>query len=171
MHTPRPDNLTRFLATYGALLASIGFGWNLYRDLRDRAQLKVSAAISRLTVDGQGSWVAITSAVRAAGSNQLYVVMTVVNVGRRPIVWVGWGGEYRKGASNTPSFAILDTEINNHLPRKLQEGDTHTVCIELQARFFDNVKSFFMWDASGKKWKIPRKQLRELREESQRVAG
>jgi hypothetical protein len=60
-----PDNLTKFLATYGALLASIGFGWNLYRDLRDRARLKVSASICRLTVDEQGNWVAITSAVHA----------------------------------------------------------------------------------------------------------
>lgn len=77
---PPPDNLTKVLATYGALLASIGFGWNLYRDLRDRAMLKVSASISRLAVDGQGNWFAITSAVKMAGTNQRFIVMSVVNV-------------------------------------------------------------------------------------------
>jgi hypothetical protein len=129
MQTPPPDNLTKFLAAYGALLASIGFGWNLYRDLRDRAKLKVSASICRLTIDGQGNWVAITSAVKMGGTNQRYVVMSVVNVGRRPIVWKGWGGKYRKRKNGT-QFAVLDRTIKNHLPKRLQEGEEHSTCIE-----------------------------------------
>ncbi len=166
---PASDNLTKFLAAYGALLASLALGWNLYRDLRDRAKLKVSATISRLTVDGQGNWLAITSAVKMAGSNQRYVVMSVVNVGRRSIVWKGWGGKYRKRANGT-QFAILDRMINNHLPKRLQEGEEHSACIEFEAGFFENVKSFFMWDASGKKWKLSWLQLRKLKEEARKAA-
>ena len=41
-------SLTEFLAAYGALLASIGFGWNLYRDLLDRARLQVSVNVRRI---------------------------------------------------------------------------------------------------------------------------
>jgi hypothetical protein len=165
---PSPDNLTKFLAAYGALLASVALGWNLYRDLRDRAKLKVSASICRLTVDGQGNWFAITSAVKMAGSNQRYVVMSVVNVGRRSIVWKGWGGDYRKPAK-TSHFAILDRTIKNHLPRRLEEGDEHSACIEFEDGFFENVKNFFMWDASGKKWKLSWWQLRKLKEEAREV--
>ncbi|PYU68643.1 MAG: hypothetical protein DMG52_30935 [Acidobacteria bacterium] len=169
MHTPDPITLTQVLATYAAIISSIGLGWNLYRDLRDRAKLKVSASICRLAVDGQGSWVAITSAVKMAGTNQRYVVMSVVNVGRRPIVWKGWGGKYRKRTNGT-QFGILDTAIKNHLPKRLQEGDEHSVCIEFEDGFFENVKSFFMWDASGKKRKLSWWQLRKLRAEARKAA-
>lgn len=162
---PSQDNLTKFLAAYGALLASIGLGWNLYRDLRDRAKLKVSATISRLTVDGQGKWLAITSAVKAQGTKQRFVVMTVVNVGRRPIVWTGWGGKYKK-RTNGKQFGILDKRIPNHLPKRLQEGDAHSACTELEDGLLENVKSLFMWDASGKKWKLSWRQLRKLRAEA-----
>lgn len=149
---------------YGALLASIGFGWNLYSDSRDRAKLKVSASISRLTVDGQGNF-----AVKMAGTNQRYVVMSVVNGGQRSIVWKGWGGKYRKRTNGT-QFGILDRTINNHLPKRLQEGEEHTACIELDNGFFENIKSFFMWDASGKKWKLSWWQLRKLKAEASKVA-
>ena len=141
--TVSQDNLTKFLAAYGALLASIGFGWNLYRDLRDRAKLKVSATISRLTVDGQGNWLAITSAVKAPGTKQRFIVMTVVNVGRRPIVWTGWGGKYKK-RTNGAQFGIPDKRIHNHLPKKLQEGDAHSACTELEEEFRECKESFYV---------------------------
>jgi hypothetical protein len=171
MTAPPQDVLTQGLATYGALLASIVFGWNLYRDVRDRAKLKVSATISRITQDVQGNWIAITSAVRVpahAAPQQRFVVMTAVNVGRRPLVWIGWGGDYRKGArfrKGARSFGIMDSAIKNHLPKKLEEGDTHSACIELEADW-DDVKSFFMWDASGKHWKLPGSQLKKLKREA-----
>lgn len=165
--TAPPDDLTKFLAAYGALLASIGLGWNLYRDLHDRAQLKISATISRLTVDGQGNWLAITSAVKAPGTKQRYVVLTAVNVGRRPLVWTGWGGKYKKRTEPT-QFGILDRGIHNHLPKKLQEGDTHSACTELEDGFLEGVKSLFIWDASGKQWKLSRWQLRKLTTEARK---
>ena len=37
--------MTRFLAVLGAILASITFGWTLYRDLRDRAKIRISARL------------------------------------------------------------------------------------------------------------------------------
>lgn len=42
MQTP-PDNLTKFLAAWGALLATFGLGWTLYRHLLDRALRRVDA--------------------------------------------------------------------------------------------------------------------------------
>ncbi len=41
------SSLTEILAAYGALLSSVGFGWNLYRDLLDRAKLQVSANVRK----------------------------------------------------------------------------------------------------------------------------
>ena len=54
---PSPDSgLTQFLAVWGAILSSITFGWSLYRDLRDRAKIKVSAELRRIGQrDGDGA--------------------------------------------------------------------------------------------------------------------
>jgi hypothetical protein len=95
--------------------------------------------------------------------------MTVANVGRRPIVWQGWGGKYKK-RRNGSHFAIFDKSVKNHLPKRLEEGDSHTACVDLEGGFLDNVKSFFMWDASGKKWKLSRKQVTKLMEEAKEPA-
>jgi len=57
------------------------------------------------------------------------------------VVWKGWGGKYRM-RSNGTQFGILDRTINNHLSKRPQEGEVHSVCIELDDGFFENVKSF-----------------------------
>lgn len=158
-------DVTTELAIYGALVSTFALGWNTYRDLRDRAKLKVSARISRLTVDGQGRWLAITSAAHAQALPQHYIVMTVANVGRRPVVWQGWGGRYH-GWKNK-QFFIADQNLPNYLPKRLEEGDSHTACTELTN--FENVRKFFMWDASGKKWKVPRRELKKLKKEAEQI--
>src|ERR1700686_2333975 len=42
------NELTAFLAVWGAILSSITFGWTLYRDLRDRAKIKLTAEVRRI---------------------------------------------------------------------------------------------------------------------------
>lgn len=94
---PSPDSgLTRFLAVWGAILSSITFGWSLYRDFRDRAKIKLSAELRRIVQRADGAF--FTSApdlpVQGAGERP-FVVVSVVNVGRRPTRWKGLGGKYR----------------------------------------------------------------------------
>jgi hypothetical protein len=47
-------SVTGILAIYGAALSSVGFGWNLYRDLLDKARVKVTAHIRRIVIPAWG---------------------------------------------------------------------------------------------------------------------
>jgi hypothetical protein len=167
MHFPF-GSLTEFLAAYGALLASVGFGWNLYRDLLDRARLQVSARVRRIVTGADGRFFSVKPDLPVEGaSEKLYVVMSVVNVGRRPVLWEGWGGKYRKPVNGRDSFYIVARD----LPKMLQEGESHSEMTLLEPDLrppSENVKSLLMWDASGRYWKLSRKGLRELKREARR---
>jgi len=120
---PNPDSgLTKFLAVWGAILSSITFGWSLYRDLRDRAKIKISAELRRIG-QREGDGALFTSApdlpVQRA-SEKLFVVVSVVNIGRRPMRWKGLGGNYRHAKSGRTGFLISA----RHLPRKNRSSTT-----------------------------------------------
>jgi hypothetical protein len=159
-------SLTQFLAAYGALLASVGFGWNLYRDLLDRAKLQVSVKVRRIARGADGKFFAVKPDLPVEdASEQLYVVMSVANVGRRPVLWQGWGGKYHKPVSGKKLFFI----IGQDLPKMLHEGEYHSEFTALEPDLGpanENVKSLFMWDASGKEWKLSRKGLKKLKQEA-----
>jgi hypothetical protein len=120
-------SLTEFLAAWGALLASIGLGWNLYRDLLDRAKLQVSVNVRRIEKSMDGKPFA---ALPVEGvSEQLYVITSVTNVGRRPVLWQGWGGKYRTPVEGKKAFFIVSRE----LPKMLKEAESHSEFTELRA--------------------------------------
>lgn len=101
-----------------------------------------------------GKWYAVNHDLAVAdASEQLYVIMSAVNTGRRPVVWEGWGGNYHKPVNGKTSFAI----IPRNLPRKLEEGESHSELTNLEDDLqpaSKNVKRLFLWDATGKKWKL-----------------
>jgi hypothetical protein len=116
-------NLTTFLATWGALLSTFGLGWNLYRDLLDKARLKVSAHMRRLVQSADGRWYSVALNLPVEGASaQVFVVVDVINAGRRPVQWTGWGGKHYKPESGKDSFAIIPMG----LPKMLNEGETHS---------------------------------------------
>jgi hypothetical protein len=171
MSDDKLSTTTTILAVYGALLASVMFGWNLFRDLGDRARLKLSANIRKLTVDTDGRFFAASPDLEVQPStDQLYVLLTVVNVGRRPIQWEGWGGKYREPVNGKMGFTIT----GRALPRMLNERESHREFTELEADLRpanDNVKKLYMWDASGKEWKLSWWQLRKLREKARKFSN
>lgn len=165
--------ITKLLAVYAAILSTIGFAWNLYRDLLDRAKLQVSAKVRRIAVGTDGKSFAVKPDLPVEGaSQQLFVVMTVVNVGRRPVLWEGWGGMYIKPVNGRHLFSV----VGRDLPKMLLEGERHSELTPVEDDLRpanDNLKSIFIWDASGRNWKLSRSQLKELKEEarqSSRVA-
>ena len=165
MHFPF-SNLTEFLAVYGALLATLGWGWNLYRDLLDRPRLQVSVRVRRIGTGADGRLFSLHPDLQVEGaSEQLYVVMSVVNVRRRPVLWEGWGGRYHKPVAGKKSFVVIARD----LPKMLSEGETHSEMTTLEPDLSpasENVKSLLMWDASGREWKLSRKGLRKLKREA-----
>lgn len=160
-----PYWLTPLLAIWGAFLSSIALGWNLYRDLSDRPKVKVEAKVRRIVVAPGGQWYASAPNLDLPGaSQQLFIVMSVVNVRRRPVRWQGWGGVYRKPVNGKTSFIV----IPRGLPKTLNEGDTFGEYTDLQASGYpadDTVKRLQAWDSTGRVWKISWLQMKKLRKE------
>jgi hypothetical protein len=163
MDTDKGLSLTSLLAAYGATLSSITFGWTLFRDLRDRASLKVIVRVRRIGVGLNGMGFAVSPSVAVAGASQeLYLVVRVVNVGRRPMLWEGWGGKYIKPQHGKSSFFI----VGANLPKMLNERESHSERTTLSDANITNVETFYVWDASGKHWQLSRKQMKSLRAEA-----
>jgi hypothetical protein len=163
--SPPPDRRTQFLATWGAILATFGLGWNLYRDLLDRGKLQISARVRRIGMSADGKYYAVSPNVNVQAYQKLFVVMGVVNVGRRPVLWQGWGGKYHKREDEKNAFYI----VGRGLPKMLQEGESHSELTDLEANLMpasENVKKLYVWDAAGKEWKLSRKQLKGLKKEA-----
>jgi hypothetical protein len=157
------DNLTKFLAAWGALLSTFGMGWSLYRDLLDRPRLKLTAHMRRFVQAADGKWYTVAPSLPVEGASaRLFLVMDVINVGRRPIRWTGWGGKYYKRVGKSDSFACVPIG----LPRMLNEGESHTeFSTDISLELLDNIKSLFIWDGSGKNWYAGRRQVKKLKED------
>ena len=157
------DSLTKFLAAWGAILSTFGLGWTLYRDLLDRARLKLTAHVRRIVETPDGRWYAVKPDLPLEGaSEQLFVIMTATNVGRRPVLWTGWGRDYRKPVEGKTSFTVIPVS----LPKMLHEGETHSQHSVHLNPAGENVKRLFIWDASGKNWYLSRRALKKLKAES-----
>lgn len=148
-------------------MSSVTFGWNLMRDVRDRAKLKVFIKVRRVGVGPSGMGFAVAPDLPVAGASpELYLVMRVVNVGRRPMLWEGWGGRFSKPVNDRTGFTI----IGEHLPKMLNERETHSEKTVLSTDWLANVDRIFMWDASGKHWGLSRRALNKLKAEAGRAA-
>jgi hypothetical protein len=158
-----PLTLTGLLALWGAVLSSITFGWNLLRDLRDRAHLKLGAHLRRIAPGPLPTQIyAVTPDLPVADRTEaLFVFMDVTNVGRRPVRWDGWGGEYRQAVDGKFTF----TALGRALPKMLAEGDSHSEFVDNLHQGIENVKRLFVWDASGKEWRLRRRELKKLKTE------
>ncbi len=98
---------TTLIAIYGAILSSILLVWNVYRDLTDRGKLRVYCYIGNL--------------ISSAGllDKNDYLVYSVTNVGRRPILVTHVGGKRKK--DEFADFII----ITDKLPKMLNPGEFH----------------------------------------------
>ena len=166
-----PPWVTLCLAIWGAFLSSVTLGWNLYRDLLDHSKLQINARVRRIVQSADGKWYAVNHDLPVVGaSEQLFVIISAVNVGRRPVVWEGWGGNYHKPVNGKTSFAIIPW----NLPKKLDEGEFHSERTDLGDDLrpaSENVKRLFIWDTTGKKWKISWWKMRALRKEALAATG
>jgi hypothetical protein len=98
-------------------------------------------------------------------SEELYLVVRVVNVGRRPMQWEGWGGRYFEPVNGRTSFNI----VGEHLPRMLNERESHTEKMLLAENWLTNVKRFYVWDAAGEHWTFSGLPMHKLRIEAEKA--
>ena len=150
-------------------MSSITFGWTLYRDLRDKAKVRVTARVRRIGQrDGDGVFFSIEPGLNVAGaSEQLFVVVSVMNVGRRRMRWLGYGGRFRKPVNGKNGFTVSA----RFLPKILEEQEAFDEFTELDAQFTNgNVKKLYIWDGAGGEWHVSRKELKKLISDAKKYA-
>jgi hypothetical protein len=94
-------------------------------------------------------------------SEKLFLVANVTNVGRRPVKWTGWGGRWQKKEPTGGSFVIQPIS----LPVMLKEGESCSEFTDDLKAAGDNVKELFVYDSTGKNWRLSPRALKNLRKE------
>ena len=136
-------DLTSFLAVWGALLSTVAVTWNVFRDWGDRGRIKVEAMIGKMVPNH---------------TDKDYLIVTITNVGRRPILVKGWGARRKKKAPG-PRWLFV---VARGLPRMLPEGDYHTEFTDDLANLASDIEDICVWDSAGRYWKAPRKMTRQV---------
>lgn len=161
-----PSTLTIILAVWGAILSSVTFGWNLLRDLRDKANIKVTARVCRIITRVDGAVLMVNPDM--VGEGRLFVVLSAVNVGRRTVRWAGAGGHYKTPVNGKDSFVVNA----RHLPRTLAEAEAHDEVIEFDDSFVnDNIERLYIWDTFGREWDLSRKDFKKLVSDAKKYAA
>jgi hypothetical protein len=128
---------TPVVAWYAAVVSTLGFFLALYVALRDRPRLRIS----------------VQPNMRRFGSpvydeDKFYVVVTVANIGRRPLT-VGLVGftQRRKGGD------IILTDSTREGAKDIPEGKSATYLAEQAALPLTNLKHVLVRDNAGRIWK------------------
>lgn len=138
--------LTDILAFWGAIVATANVVWTFSRDWNDRGRLEVKAVIGKIVPDRM---------------DKDRIIITVTNIGRRPITVTGLYGALVKSAENKNSFFVK----TQYLPRKLVETESITEVTELLEEL-PHVKSLLVYDSSGGKWHLPGRALKLLKKQA-----
>jgi hypothetical protein len=161
-------HVTNFLALWGAILSTFAVGWNFYRDWSDRPRLRVSATLDRLTQGEDGRIFAVKHNLPIEGATkQVFLVVSVTNVGRRPTLVKSLGGEYKNPVNRKKHFVV----IARNLPKMLGEGEYILEFTDELKAAGENVKALCVWDSSGREWRLPARELKKIKEEARTVLG
>lgn len=156
------------LAIWGAILFSITFAWNLFRDLRDKPRVKLKGSPGQLGTDRGGKrYFASMKFIENHTDNDPNVptqfMLTITNTGRRRVRIDGWG-------SRTTAKALHYRHVSRGLPKILEEGGSHEELGDEPLKILgDDVKRIVAWDSAGREWKLSRSELRELKKEAKEL--
>jgi hypothetical protein len=151
-------SLTTILAIYAAIVSSILLGWNLYRELHNRARVKISISLMRIETGIDGRQIAFAFHLPTGNASaDVHVVVKMTNVGRRPMLLQGWGGEWKIPENGKDKFVV----ISQGLPRMLKGHESHQEFTPDLSIISPNIKALFVWDSDGKNWYVSDKELRE----------
>jgi len=154
------------MAVYGALVSTFAVVWNVLRDRRDSARIKLTAMLGYAIPSKTGTQLIshkffIQKWPEKVGDFNLGLFLTITNVGRRPVIVEGWAiGTDRKKTGNDNFIYQLTV-----LPKKLDEAQyavEHTDDLSLIA---DGAKRIYVWDTAGRQWSLLGRELRRLRKE------
>lgn len=143
------------LGIYGAIAATLTAGWNIWSGLRDRGHLKLELQLRRFELNEIRE--PIEKPVDSLKGGELH--LTAVNVGRRPIRPDAWRGIPRRrlrGAADIISGEAM-------CRRPLNETEHCSVrCKDFVGAFTSGLRRMYVTDSSGRRWNVPRKNLRAI---------
>lgn len=144
-------DLIPILAIWGSIISTAALTWNIIRGLEDKKKLNIEANIGNiLPVD----------------PDQYYFYTIITNIRRRAVYVSGWGVQFKQRREGGEREALIPT---SDLPKLLKDGEALTLKIENLSIFSQEIKEVKVWDSTGKKWKISRKNLRLLLKNAQEV--
>ena len=139
-------SLIAILALWGTIVSSIALTWNIIRGSQDKKKIKIEAQIGHF--------------MPGDAKDKVFYV-TVTNIRRRPVFITGWGAlrKKKKGEKGKPGIIIISPK----LPKMLKDGDYEILHTEDLSIFSCNeLTRIQVWDSTGKKWKVSRKNMRQL---------
>lgn len=157
------QDITRCVAVYGAVVATVTAIWKIYTDLRDKGRLKIELTVGRML---SASGAAVTMTMTPEGpvpinlSDRDRIFMTVTNVGRRPIKVAKVGGfQGARFGINRLGLRRQGFIVYPHnLPRMLEPGDSVTEWMD-DPKDIEPVRVMYVWDSTGRGWRVPRRVL------------
>ncbi len=88
-------------------------------------------------------------------------ILTVTNTGRRPVLVLNRAIKSDKKKSGHDHFVYMPRS----LPKMLKEGEFATEYTEDLSILDERTKQVFVWDTTGKKWRMSRRELSRLKRE------
>ncbi len=144
------DWLTSLLALWGAVIATAALVWNIARDVfMQRPKIKLSARV--MVAFGGGG---------PLKDGESYLIVTVVNISRRPVKLVSFGLVTWSG--HDLLVRTLDT-----LPVTLSDGDSLDLFgeadgLKTSLESLGRIRYIGVWDSTSKVWKVPRRNTRKV---------
>jgi hypothetical protein len=140
------------LGIYGAIVATLTAGWNIWIGFQDRGHLKLGLQLRRYVQNAGGGQ--IEKPVDQLEGIELH--LSVVNTGRRPITVIGWYGVPR---SRSIGDILLRKVIR---PQSLDETEQMSmVCRDVKA-LVTGFRRMYIVDSSGQRWHVRRRHLHPI---------
>ena len=124
-------------------ISGVALGWNIYRDVVDRGDLRVSCYVGMIGRPGEGIL------------KDDILVWSVTNYGRRPAMVSKVGGRRRK----KPTHWFHLAPKGDTLPKMLQPGEYVSVFAEDLSEVPIDLEELFAVDTLSKHFRAPKKQV------------
>ena len=169
------EAITTLLAIWGALVSTVALIWNIFRSLKDRGRIRVSAnitSISRNEFEKQDTPLskALLKNVAPEAKAIDRLRITLFNTGKRPITVI----ELRMIYSEKGQIPVWDMTVGysefgriftHDFPKVLSEGEYHID--ELSPHIVDDsLTAIYAKDAKGYIYTLPKKELRRLKDQA-----
>lgn len=149
-------DFTDFLAVWGALLATLSIIWNVVRDLRDRADVRLSAMIGYL-VEPPPIGRPLTFRAAVEKKDATHLMVSITNHGRRSVLITKLFFQHE---GDSGMYAALAQT----LPRMLRENEfTVEYTNELDV-LRHKLKRVYAVDSTGREWDLEKTLLDKLRQ-------